>query len=602
MTAASETSPEALAGPAPRPAHREYPLWHYVWKLLRLRWTLWWSSLRRAKLGRKIGLGILALVILAVFGLIFAGSFFFLRFLRSPRLAAFVPDAPLLLESMPVLVVAGAFLGILLTSFGVLLQALYLAGDMDFLLSAPIPIRAVFITKLLQAILPNFSLIALFGLPVLYGLGIAGGYNLLYYPLVLVVLAALALAAAGISSLLVMGVARIFPARRVAEVLAFLGAIFSIVCSQSGNLINQVEDVRLPAGQLSQGLGIASRLSTPWSPLNWAGQALVDIGEGRWLTGLLFLALALGLSSAVFYLSLVTAERLYYTGWASMQGTPRRKRPARTQHPAAGAAFPLAALGKRLLPAPVRAIITKDLLVLRRDLRNMSQVVTPLIFGIIYGIMLLRGGGEAPAGRGEAPAAFMNILESAMAYGSVGISLFVGWSLISRLGLMGFSQEGKNYWLLKVAPVRSSQLLLAKFLVAFLPSLALGWIFLVLIALVQRSGIPILLFGLAVVALCMAGTAGINLAFGVKGANLDWEDPRHMSRGTTGCLSTLVTLGFLPFSLALFFGPPILLPLLEIPESVGRWLGLALGGTISLACAFLPLWLVRHDVDRIGEA
>ena len=55
-------------------------------------------------------------------------------------------------------VLGGAFLGILLTSFGVLLQALYLAGDMDFLLSAPIPMRAVFLTKLLQAILPNFGL------------------------------------------------------------------------------------------------------------------------------------------------------------------------------------------------------------------------------------------------------------------------------------------------------------------------------------------------------------------------------------------------------------------------------------------------------------
>ncbi len=88
------------------------------------------------------------------------------------------------LESLPVLIFTGLFMGILVTSFGVLLQALYLSGDMDFLLSSPIPIRAVFITKLMQAVLPNFGLIALFGLPVLFGLGISGGYNFLYYPLV----------------------------------------------------------------------------------------------------------------------------------------------------------------------------------------------------------------------------------------------------------------------------------------------------------------------------------------------------------------------------------------------------------------------------------
>ena len=91
------------------------------------------------------------------------------------------------LEAVPVLILTELFLGILLTSFGVLLQALYLSGDMDFLLAAPVPIRAVFIAKLLQAVLPNFGLIALFGLPVLFGLGMSEGYNLLYYPLVLLV-------------------------------------------------------------------------------------------------------------------------------------------------------------------------------------------------------------------------------------------------------------------------------------------------------------------------------------------------------------------------------------------------------------------------------
>jgi len=40
-----------------------------------------------------------------------------------------------------------------------------------------------------------------------------------------------------------------------------------------------------------------------------------------------------------------------------------------------------------------------------------------------------------------------------LAYGNVGMSLFVGWMVLSRLAGMGFSQEGKSYWLLKTAPV-----------------------------------------------------------------------------------------------------------------------------------------------------
>ena len=167
-------------------------LWRSVWKLLRLRLKIFISSFQRAKLRRKIGIIVLALLALGALAFAFVLSWLILRFMRSPQLLQYLGDASSLLESVPVIVVSAAFFGILLTSFGVLLQALYLAGDMDFLLSAPVPIRAVFISKLLQAILPNFGLVVLFGLPVLYGLGASRGYNLLYFPLVLIVLIALA--------------------------------------------------------------------------------------------------------------------------------------------------------------------------------------------------------------------------------------------------------------------------------------------------------------------------------------------------------------------------------------------------------------------------
>ena len=125
----------------------------------------------------------------------FVLSWLLLRFLQSPEVSQYIGGNQAFLVNIPVLVVSAAFIVILLTSFGVLLQALYLAGDMDFLLSVPIPIRAIFISKLLQAIIPNFGLILLFGLPVLYGLGLSSGYTFLYYPVVLIVLALLALAA-----------------------------------------------------------------------------------------------------------------------------------------------------------------------------------------------------------------------------------------------------------------------------------------------------------------------------------------------------------------------------------------------------------------------
>ncbi len=577
-------------------AYRPPGLWPTVWKLLKLRALIFFSGFRRAKIRRKITTIILLFVFLGFLGFLLFISWALLGFLRSPQLAQYTGDVSVLINSVPVLIVGGAFLGILLTSFGVLLQALYLAGDMDFLLSAPISIRAVFITKLLQAILPNFGLISIFALPVLFGLGISGHYNFLYYPLVIVILAALSLAAAGLSSLLVMFIVRLFPAKRVAEVLGFVGALASFICSQSGQLANFDH---VSADQTTQVIGMLARFNNPWSPLAWAGRGLVDIGEGRWISGVGFSLLAFAMAAIIFGLALTTSERLYYTGWASIRTIAHKKKVSRERRKQTSS--PLVILAERRIPAVIRAVMVKDYLVLRRDLRNMSQLVTPLIFGIVYAVMFLRDGSQPSLGHGQAPALFNEIFKNIFVYGNVGISLFVGWMLLARLGGMGFSQEGRSYWLLKSAPVTSFQLMLAKFLVAFLPTLILGWAFLLVISFLQRVNLSIVLFTVPVVALSIAGNAGLNLTFGITGANMDWEDPRQMQKGTSGCLGALASFIYLPFSLLLFFGPGLLTALFGLPDYVGQLAGLLLGGAFSLAVAIIPLWVVRSRVLRLDE-
>jgi len=343
-------------------------LWHYVGKLLRLRWVIFYSGFRRAKLRGKISTIVLGLLVLGGLAFAFTLSLLLLRLLRSPGLEQFIGDTRLLIAGVPVLVVSAAFVGILMTSFGVLLQALYLAGDMDFLLSAPVPLRAIFIAKLLQAILPNFGLILLFGLPVLYGLGASEGYNVLYYPLVLLVLAVLALAAAGLASLLVMAVVRVLPARRVAEVLGFFVAILSFICSQSGQFVRYSD---LSHDQATRAFTLLTRLNSPWSPLAWAGRSLVDIGEGFWLSGLGLLLLTLVLTGGVFALSLATAERLYYSGWARVQISTRKKKAIYTRRSATAQNRELTVAVSRAVPSALRAIVIKDFLMLRRDIRNM---------------------------------------------------------------------------------------------------------------------------------------------------------------------------------------------------------------------------------------
>jgi hypothetical protein len=592
---------------------RSYRFLPAVWKLIRLRLQISFNGFKHARTIRKILTIVAGFGLLAFTGMVSFVSWLLLDFLRSPQLTQYVGmDVTPFLQAMPVLIFTALFVGILLSSFGVLLQALYLSGDMDFLLASPVPIRAVFVAKLLQAVLPNFGLIALFGLPVLCGLGLAGHYNLLYYPLILLTMIALTLAAAGLSALLVMLVARLFPARRAAEILAFIGAILAFTCSQAGNLYNSFgHSTDVSGAQVSNMFNLLMRFNTPWLPLNWAGQGLVALGEGRWLTGILLVTLTLGLSVAAFMVALATAERWYYSGWAGMQVVARRKQQLRNVRPAArgeashpvtpSRVFPVLGMG-HLLPTPVWGILWKDFLLLRRDLRNLSQLISPLIFGVIYSLMLFRTGGQPPAGQGDAPDWFINSFRILLAYGNVGMSLFVGWMLLGRLSGMAFSSEGRNYWMLKAAPVRAGHLLTAKFLVAYLPTLALGLFFLIGISFLQKIPLAGFLYSLVAVTMCLAGMNGILLAFGALGANFKWEDPRKMSAGSLGCLGQFLAMLYLPLAFGLFIGPLWLVSAFNWSQVYGTLAGLILGVGVTGTCAFLPPWLVRAKVERLGEA
>lgn len=249
------------------------------------------------------------------------------------------------------------------------------------------------------------------------------------------------------------------------------------------------------------------------------------------------------------------------------------------------------------MPAPLRGMIVKDFLMLRRDPRNMSQLITPLILGVVM-IFTTAGGGRNT----ERALADLRI-DSLDAYGMILLALFVGWMLMVNLSTLAFSREGRNYWLLKAAPIRPAYLLLSKFVVSYLPVVVFSLGYLLLGYVIRRIGFDSYLYGALIVALVMAGATGIALAFGVAGANLEWDSPqRQRLRGSTGCVVYILVTVFVVLELGLFLAPPILWQVISgSTPPLATLLGLALGGVVAVACAILPLWYVMPRLARIGE-
>lgn len=568
---------------------RSFGLWPSVGRLLRLRVRIMFNTFKRSKTSGKIGTVVLGLLLIGLMIFLFAASNGLLRLLRSPELAAYI-DPNQMIDAIPTLVLTAAFILTLMTNFGVLLQALYLSHDMDFLITSPLPMRAVFLSKLIEAILPNFGLFCAFTLPVLFGLGASSGYSAFYYPLVIAVLALMALAAGGLASILVMVVVRAVPAKRVAEVLGFLGATLTVLCGQSWNISQRFDIDQADFGGM---LSTLTQLDSMWSPFAWAGRGVAAVGEAQWLNGLLLTALSVIVLGGVFAVSLLTAERLYYTGWSSMQGSLRRKKPAVRRGEAREPGFEFG----RLLPAPIRGVVVKDLLMLRRDPRNYSQLITPLILGVVM-LFSTRGGGE------NMDEQLTNMgLANLEVYGLIVLAVFVGWMLMFNLSSMAFTREGKHFWMLKTSPVRPGHLLVGKFIVSYLPSIAFTFIYLTVAFLLQGVNWLFFPFCVIVLALVIAGANGISLSFGASAADLSWDSPnRQKLRGGAGCAAVLIVMAFLGFDLVLFLLPVALWQILTGSAPFLAYLvGVALGGAAAALAVYLGLQFAIPRLARIGE-
>jgi ABC-2 type transport system permease protein len=498
------------------------------------------NSFWRGGFGRKFS----AVAILTLLGLAAVGIYNVTRFivaaLSGPGFAAALAEAAAqtpglptdlapYLAAVPSAVLFGALLMLILSSFSSLLNALYLSGDIDMLLVAPVPMRAVFTLKFFSGLSTQYLLLGALLMPMLIGYGHGLGYGALYTLSVVLVLALLPLLPAGLGALLVMAVVRVLPAKRAREIIGVIGGLVGLSFYLTSQLSRQVAPILASPGSLNALLAS----DFPLLPSAWAARALVAVGEGQILPALFFGGSFAGVSLAVFAGCLLLAERLYYAGWSNLAGQGGRVRRRPERDPAASSGWP-ARFTATLFGLPVQAqtIVIKDLRLFIRDLRNLQQIIFPLAMAGVWTFQLLFGPGQ------DDPDAAIGVQVQAL--GSVGIVFFICLSLSGALAGGGISREGRAYWLLQVAPISPGQLFLGKLTLAYLPYPLVGTPFLLLLALISGTSVGLLVLQWLLLLLAGLGCAAIAMGLGAVFPRLNWENPGQQTTWQAGCLSGII--------------------------------------------------------------
>jgi hypothetical protein len=564
--------------------------------ILRARLQITRNSLWRGSIGRKIGLVVAAAALgFGAFALywLMQGA---IALLTSPRFQSAleratrdVPGLPTdirpFLSSLPSGALFFALAVLVVTGFTSVLSSLYLSGDLDMLLAAPVPTRAVFAAKLIEGLAAPYALLFVLAGPALVGFGQGLGYHPAFYAVLPIVLVLFPLLPSSVGALLVLLVLRIVPARRAREIVSVIGALFGVAWWLASQFWHQIA-TRVSGVDTFENL---RRLDNPLLPSAWAGRALVAAGQADWpalLTyGGVFVAVSIGFSA----LCLLVSERVYYAGWSNMAtqgGRVRRAEQARRQADQT-AGMQVAA---RWLPPDMAAILVKDGRLFTRDLRNLQRLIFPLALLGFWGFQLVTGGSRGP----------VRVPGQGVGLASAGLSFLASTMLSNALAGTGVSREGRAFWLLKLAPISAWRILLSKLELACLPYPMIGLPLVIAIGVLQHSSAGSIVRLGALLLVVGLGATSLQLGLGAAFPRFDWENPQQQTTTRGGCFTTIGVIVYFALAIGAALGLPALAaavaPDLELLASVLGWL---ITAALSAAVAWSVLAFGASRLERV---
>lgn len=392
-----------------------------------------------------------------------------------------------------------------------------------------------------------------------------------YLPAALAAVFGLIACCLAVGALVALAIARVMPALRARAPLVVAGAVTLLAAGIARTLLHAGH-----AGQLafvSDALARLSFASSAWLPSRWAQAAIAaaDAGDWReWADQLALLWTTAGMLAVVGEAWAGRRVRADLDALASRPPPPPRRRGEPWRLPP-------------LVPADLALLVAKDLRLLRRDPVQVLQFCSFAGLLGFYVLMLPRlGHAFASLSWWRPVVTFLNLIAVTMA-----LATFTGRFVYPLLAL-----EGRRLWVLILAPIPRSRVVVAKTCLALLLALP------VCLALVVSAGV---LLGLpraqiayqagTITALAVALTAG-SLGLGAALADPQGDNAAALVAGYGGTMNLLLSLVLCVLVLTVAAMPSIL-----HAGTVGTLLALA---AVVVACGGWTWWGLSLAVRRFG--
>jgi ABC-2 type transport system permease protein len=370
------------------------------------------------------------------------------------------------------------FLGLLLFSNIVTaFTTFYLADDLQFLMSKPIPRDALFTSRFLESLAQSSWIVLLFGVPVFIAAGVGVGASWDYYVWLAVVLLPFVALPTALATVAALGVTNVLEANRTRDAMLFFGLIAFLILFL---LVRALRPERLLNPESFDSIGeMLNLLSAPTSaylPSDWCLEVIIPalFSSGNpdwWALGMLW-----STPLAMYFIAAWLHRRFYERGYSKAQEGRHGasllqmardwilRRTSKLRGDLGEHLERLESLGDKTISS-LRVLVSKDQKVFLRDASQWSQLLVVVAIIVIYLVNYK----------------YFEVAADERLFGDVGLYFFnlaaCGFVVVALSGRFLFpsvSIEGRSFWLILQAPISLEKFLVGKWLGAMLPVLVVG--------------------------------------------------------------------------------------------------------------------------------
>ncbi|MCD6426590.1 MAG: hypothetical protein J7L03_00590 [Caldisericaceae bacterium] len=349
--------------------------------------------------------------------------------------------------NIPAIVLNGviimALLYLFLASLSLTLSNLYLSSDNTLLMSMPVKEEVIFSARFVFMVFEEALFLIGLVYPFFLGYGIRFHLNVLYYVLSFVFVIFLPVIPFALSLFVLIPLAEKLSAKKLYNVVLVLNAVFAILLY----LATQIANPSYGIFKFEKNSGFIKSFDKflRFSPSNIGYIFAESFGKGHPLLGIAVLIGFIAMSLLLFYLCVLFAKNRYETGLTNASRTESVKIEYKENR-----MF-------NVLPVRVRALVSKDLKILFRDVHiktmffmNIAYIV---FFLFVFVVMPAKGGSEQlNLQLFLMPALFYVIADSMVCLQNSAILFFA---------------DRESVWVVLMSKVRASEFFWSKFVLPF---------------------------------------------------------------------------------------------------------------------------------------